>query len=44
MNAAARSALGGGDSGAAALLSVGVVPAIAAPALFEEIGRAPASR
>ena len=38
VNAAARSALGGGDSGAAALLSVGVVPAIAAPALFEEIG------
>lgn len=37
-NAAARAALGGGDSGAAALLSVGVVPAIAAPALFEEIG------
>lgn len=37
-NTAARAALGGGDSGAAALLSVGVVPAIAAPALFEEIG------
>lgn len=37
-NIAARAALGGGDSGAAALLSVGVVPAIAAPALFEEIG------
>lgn len=37
-NAAARAALGGGDSGATALLSVGVVPAIAAPALFEEVG------
>jgi predicted phage baseplate assembly protein len=37
-NVAALAALGGGDSGAAALLSVGVVPAIAAPALFEEIG------
>ena len=38
VNLAARTALGGGDSGAAALRSVGVVPAIAAPALFEEIG------
>lgn len=38
VNLAARAALGGGDTGAAALLSVGVVPAIAAPALFEEIG------
>ncbi|MBP6801314.1 MAG: baseplate J/gp47 family protein [Zoogloea sp.] len=37
-NTAARAALGGGDSGAAAMLSVGVVPAIAAPALFEEVG------
>ncbi|MCB1900778.1 MAG: baseplate J/gp47 family protein, partial [Rhodocyclaceae bacterium] len=37
-NEAARSALGGGDSGATAMLSVGVVPAIAAPALFEEVG------
>lgn len=38
VNAAARRALGGGDSESTALLSVGVVPAIAAPALFEEIG------
>ncbi len=37
-HAAARSALGGGDSGATALLSVGVVPALAPPALFEDIG------
>ena len=37
-NTAARAALGGGDSGATAMLSVGVVPAIAAPALFEEVG------
>jgi predicted phage baseplate assembly protein len=37
-NEAARSALGGGDSGAAALLSVGIVPALATPALFEDIG------
>jgi predicted phage baseplate assembly protein len=37
-NAAVRMALGGGDSGAAALLSLGVVPALATPALFEEIG------
>lgn len=38
-NTAARAALGGGDSGAAAMLSVGVVPAIAAPTLFEEVGQ-----
>ena len=38
-NTAARAALGGGDSGATAMLSVGVVPAIAAPALFEEVGQ-----
>jgi predicted phage baseplate assembly protein len=37
-NASALAALGGGDSGAAALLSVGVVPALSTPALFEEIG------
>lgn len=37
-NHRARAALGGGDRAAAALLSVGVVPAIRAPALFEEIG------
>ena len=37
-NAASIAALGGGDSGAAALLSVGIVPALATPALFEEIG------
>ncbi|MCB1942053.1 MAG: baseplate J/gp47 family protein, partial [Candidatus Accumulibacter sp.] len=39
VNSAARAALGGGDSGATAMLSVGVVPAIAAPALFEEVGQ-----
>ncbi|WP_291983735.1 hypothetical protein [Candidatus Accumulibacter sp. ACC005] len=38
-NIAARTALGGGDSGATAMLSVGVVPALAAPALFEEVGQ-----
>jgi predicted phage baseplate assembly protein len=38
VNEAARAALGGGDSGAAALLSVGIVPALATPALLEEIG------
>jgi predicted phage baseplate assembly protein len=37
-NTAARAAMGGGDSGAASLLSVGVVPALSTPALFEEIG------
>jgi len=37
-NEQARSALGGGDSGAPALLSVGVVPALTVPDLFEEIG------
>ena len=37
-NDAALAALGGGTSGAVALLSVGVVPALATPALFEEIG------
>jgi predicted phage baseplate assembly protein len=37
-NETVRLALGGGDSGATALLSVGVVPALATPALFEEIG------
>jgi predicted phage baseplate assembly protein len=35
---AARLALGGGDSGSTAVLSVGVVPALEAPALFEEVG------
>lgn len=34
----ARSAMGGGNAGATALLSVGVVPALSTPALFEEIG------
>jgi len=38
VNEAARAAMGGGDSGAAALLSVGLVPALATPALFEDIG------
>ncbi|HEX2828596.1 MAG TPA: putative baseplate assembly protein [Burkholderiales bacterium] len=37
-NEAALKALGGGDSGAASLLSVGIVPAVKTPALFEEIG------
>jgi predicted phage baseplate assembly protein len=37
-NEAARSALGGGDSGAPSLLSVGVVPALELPTLFEDIG------
>ena len=37
-NDAARSALGGGDSGAPALLSVGVVPALDIPTLFEDVG------
>ncbi|HEX2726168.1 MAG TPA: putative baseplate assembly protein, partial [Beijerinckiaceae bacterium] len=37
-NIQVRAALGGGDSGAAALLSVGIVPALATPALFEEVG------
>src|SRR5262245_17069838 len=36
-NAAALAALGGGDTRPAALMSVGVVPALATPALFEEI-------
>ena len=34
----ALAALGGGTPGAVALLSVGVVPALTTPALFEEIG------
>jgi predicted phage baseplate assembly protein len=34
----ALAALGGGTPGAVALLSLGVVPALATPALFEEIG------
>ncbi|MGD9870321.1 MAG: putative baseplate assembly protein [Thauera sp.] len=38
VNIAACKALGGGDSAATALLSVGVVPALDTPALFEEIG------
>lgn len=37
VNAAARAALGGGDSGAPALLSVGVVPALRMPELFEQV-------
>jgi predicted phage baseplate assembly protein len=35
---AIRKALGEGAGGASALLSVGVIPAVAVPALFEEIG------
>ena len=38
LNDAARSELGGGDSGAPALLSVGVVPALRIPELFEDVG------
>lgn len=38
LNEDARKALGGGDSGAPCLLSVGVVPALALPELFEDIG------
>ncbi|MCX7111115.1 MAG: baseplate J/gp47 family protein [Proteobacteria bacterium] len=37
-NKAVKKVLGGSDSGATALLSVGVVPALSTPALFEEIG------
>ena len=37
-NQAALQALGGGDTGAPALLSVGVVPALSVPELFEDIG------
>ncbi|WP_372661141.1 putative baseplate assembly protein [Hydrogenophaga sp.] len=40
VNEAAKAALGGGDSGAPSLLSVGVVPAIKMPTLFEEVGPA----
>ena len=38
VNDAVRTVLGGGDTGAAALLSIGVVPALITPALFEDIG------
>ncbi|HEX9107839.1 MAG TPA: putative baseplate assembly protein, partial [Longimicrobiales bacterium] len=38
VNDAARSAMGGGDTGAPALLSVGLVPALTVPTLFEDIG------
>ncbi len=37
VNDAARLALGGGDSGAPSLLSVGVVPALELPELFEQV-------
>jgi len=37
VNDAARTALGGGDSGAPSLLSVGVVPALKLPELFEQV-------
>jgi predicted phage baseplate assembly protein len=40
VNEAARAALGGGDTGAPSLLSLGIVPALQMPALFEEVGRA----
>ncbi|MDD3530874.1 MAG: baseplate J/gp47 family protein [Gallionellaceae bacterium] len=36
-NAAVKSTLGGGDSALPALLSVGVVPAVKAPGLFEQV-------
>ncbi|MDB5801315.1 MAG: hypothetical protein JWL63_2254 [Rhodocyclales bacterium] len=36
-NDAAKAAMGGGDTGLPALLSVGVVPAIKAPTLFEQV-------
>jgi len=38
VNEAARAQLGGGDTGAPALLSVGVVPALRIPELFEDVG------
>jgi predicted phage baseplate assembly protein len=38
VNDAARFALGGGDSGAPSLLSVGLVPALTMPELFEQVG------
>ena len=37
VNDSARSALGGGDTGAPSLLSVGVVPALKLPELFEQV-------
>lgn len=37
-NEAARAQLGGGDTGAPALLSVGVVPSLGIPKLFEDVG------
>ena len=37
VNTAAKAALGGGDTGLPALLSVGVVPALKAPTLFEQV-------
>jgi predicted phage baseplate assembly protein len=37
-NEAARAQLGGGDTGAPALLSVGLVPALRIPELFENVG------
>ena len=40
VNEAVRSALGGGDTGAPALLTVGIVPALQMPALFEDVGSA----
>jgi predicted phage baseplate assembly protein len=38
VNDAVRSALGGGDTGAPALISIGVVPALKMPETFEEVG------
>jgi predicted phage baseplate assembly protein len=39
VNDAVRSALGGGDTGAPAAISIGVVPALEIPDPFEEVGR-----
>ena len=38
VNAAARKAIGGGDSGSPALLTVGLVPALTLPTPFEDLG------
>lgn len=40
VNDAVRSALGGGDTGAPAAISIGVVPALRMPELFEDLGQA----
>ncbi|MDP3203369.1 MAG: putative baseplate assembly protein, partial [Hydrogenophaga sp.] len=38
VNDSVRAALGGGDTGVPSLLSLGIVPALPLPALFEEVG------